>query len=294
MSKARLDAYVTLVEARLQTLLPVKNGQNDVLIDAMNYSLLSGGKRLRPCLTLASCAAVGGEISTALDSACAVECIHAYSLIHDDLPGMDDDTLRRGKPTNHMVFGVGMAILAGDGLQNEAFRIISRDWLQRGQPQLGLELLHILAEASGCDGMVVGQAVDLLSEGIAIDENTMRYIHINKTGAMIRAACLMGAKIGGADDKSLQAIREYANCVGIAFQIVDDILDITGSEEVLGKPVGSDEKNAKATYPSLFGLEKSRQMAEVLCAKAQHQLDQLSGDVSVLRYLADYILKRQK
>lgn len=294
MSKERMEAYAALIEARLQTLLPAKDGRNDVLLEAMNYSLLSGGKRLRPCLTLASCAAVGGEITNALDTACAVECIHAYSLVHDDLPGMDDDALRRGKPTNHMVYGVGMAILAGDGLQNEAFRVVSRDWLKRNDPALGLELVLLLAEASGAQGMVVGQAVDLLSEGKHISEDTMRFIHINKTGAMIRAACVMGARIGGAKGAELKAVQAYADCIGIAFQIVDDILDVTGSEEEIGKPVGSDEKNAKATYPALFGLEKSRQMAEILTAKAQHQLDHLSGDVSVLRYIADYIVKRQK
>ena len=294
MSKEKMAELTQMVEAHLPNVLPEKDGFNDVLVDAMAYSLLSGGKRLRPVLALASCAAVGGDIRDALTSACSIECIHAYSLIHDDLPGMDDDELRRGKPTNHIVYGVGMATLAGDGLQTQAFEVVSDDWLAKGQPEIGLKVLNELARGAGNQGMVVGQAQDLLCEGKKIDEITMKYIHAHKTGALIIAAVRIGAIIGGADPVQLEALSRYGMHIGLAFQITDDILDVVGDTAVLGKPVGSDEKNEKATYPSMYGLDESRAMAEEQCQQAHDAIRDLPGDTDVLHYLADYIVKRQK
>ena len=264
MSKEKMTALQQLVEETLPTLLPEKDGYNDVLVDAMAYSLLSGGKRLRPVLALAACSAVGGKLDDALVSAASIECIHAYSLVHDDLPGMDDDALRRGKPTNHIVYGVGMATLAGDGLQTQAFENITGYWLAQKKPEIGLRAAHELAIGAGNQGMVVGQAQDLLAEGRHIDEANMKYIHAHKTGALITASVRIGAIIGGANEEQLAALSRYGQHIGLAFQITDDILDVVGDEAVIGKPVGSDEKNEKATYPALYGLDASRAMAHYI------------------------------
>lgn len=294
MSKEKMNALTQKVEAALRQMLPEKDGYNGVLVDAMAYSLLSGGKRLRPVLALAACAAVGGEQDEALVSACSIECIHAYSLIHDDLPGMDDDELRRGKPTNHIVYGVGMATLAGDGLQTQAFENICAYWLAQGKAEIGLRVAHELALGAGNQGMVVGQAQDLLAEGQAISEENMKYIHAHKTGALITASVRIGAIIGGASEVQLEALTRYGKHIGLAFQITDDILDVVGDTAVLGKPAGSDEKNEKATYPALYGVEASRAMAEEQCRLAHEALEGLPGDCDVLHYIADYIVKRQK
>lgn len=294
MSKEKMNALTQKVEAALPQMLPEKDGYNDVLVDAMAYSLLSGGKRLRPVLALAACAAVGGHQEEALVSACSIECIHAYSLIHDDLPGMDDDELRRGKPTNHIVYGVGMATLAGDGLQTQAFENICGYWLAQGKEEIGLRVAHELALGAGNQGMVVGQAQDLLAEGKSISEENMKYIHAHKTGALITASVRIGAIIGGATEAQLEALTRYGKHIGLAFQITDDILDVVGDTAVLGKPAGSDEKNEKATYPALYGLEASRAMAEEQCQMAHEVLEGLPGDCDVLHYIADYIVKRQK
>lgn len=294
MSKEKMKHYKEMAEKTLPTLLPEKDGYNDLLVEAMGYSLLSGGKRLRPVLAMGACAAVGGDIDEAVYSSCCIECIHAYSLIHDDLPGMDDDTLRRGKPTNHVVYGVGMATLAGDGLQSLAFEDLTRYWLQKGDMATGLRVVRELAAGAGCDGMVVGQAQDLESEGKHISAEHMRYIHSRKTGALIKAAVRIGAIIGGADAQTLEHITDYGTHIGLAFQITDDILDVVGDQTTLGKPVGSDEKNDKATYPALYGLEESQKLAAQECAKAKESIETLAGDTDVLNYLADYILQRNK
>lgn len=294
MSKEKMSALQQLTEDNLPKILPEKDGYNDVLVDAMAYSLLSGGKRLRPVLAMAACAAVGGQVEAAVHSACSIECIHAYSLIHDDLPGMDDDELRRGKPTNHIVYGVGMATLAGDGLQTQAFENISTYWLEQNQPEIGLRVLKELAVGSGNQGMVVGQAQDLLCEGKVIDEATMKYIHAHKTGALITASVRIGGIIGGASDAQMEALTRYGKHIGLAFQITDDILDVVGDTAVIGKPVGSDEKNNKATYPSMVGLDESKRLADEQCRLAKESLSELPGDCDVLSYIADYILNRQK
>lgn len=283
-----------LVEDQLSKLLPDKDGYNDVLVDSMAYSLLSGGKRLRPILALASCAAVGGNVDDAIFSACSIECIHAYSLIHDDLPGMDDDELRRGKPTNHIVYGVGMATLAGDGLQTQAFENISDYWLKKEKPSVGLRIINELAIGSGNQGMVVGQAQDLLCEGKKIDRKNMEYIHAHKTGALITASVRIGAVIGEANKEQLEALTQYGKHIGLAFQITDDILDVVGDANTIGKPVGSDEKNNKSTYPAMVGLDASKKLAEEQCFLAKEAIKNLPGDKDVLNYIADYILNRQK
>lgn len=296
MSEEQLKNMITTLDEALKELLPHDVEHGEHLVEAMNYSLLAGGKRLRPCLLLASCEAVGGTINrkAVIQTACALECIHTYSLIHDDLPGMDDDALRRGKPTNHIVYGEGTAILAGDALLTEAFAILSREWRKEDEAKLGLDLIDMLAEASGGRGMVLGQSVDLSCEGKPIDKGTMQFIHSHKTGALIQAACKMGARIGEASPAEMDAIEKYADYIGIAYQIIDDILDVSGQEDILGKPVGSDEKNHKATYPSLYGLETSRKMAEDLIEKAKEELEKLSGDIENLNYLTTRIITRNK
>ena len=237
-SKNKLAALQSLIESKLALALPNKKEYDEVILEAMNYSLLAGGKRLRPVLMMASCEAVGGNINDTLDVAAAIECVHTYSLIHDDLPGMDDDELRRGKPTNHVVFGEGMAILAGDGLLTEAFTLISRNMAAKGEWELGLKLVFELSEAAGVLGMVGGQARDLLAEERQIDSAEMTYIHTHKTGALIKAAVRMGALIGKASEAELVALSDYATEIGLAFQITDDILDIEGDAALLGKAVG--------------------------------------------------------
>ena len=294
MGKEKMAIFQQLVEKKLPEILPKKDGYNDVLIDAMAYSLLSGGKRLRPILALASCAAVGGNIEDALFSACSIECIHAYSLIHDDLPGMDDDELRRGKPTNHIIYGVGMATLAGDGLQSQAFENISAYWLKRNKADIGLRVISELALGAGNNGMVVGQAQDLLCEGQKIDRQNMEYIHAHKTGALITASVRIGAIIADASEVQLEALTRYGKHIGLAFQITDDILDVIGDANMIGKPVGSDEKNSKSTYPAMVGLEASKKLAEEQCRLAKEAIEILPGDKDVLIYIADYILNRQK
>lgn len=293
MGKEKLKALQTLIEAKLALSLPLSETYDKTILEAMNYSLLAGGKRLRPVLMMAACEAVGGEAKDVLVAASAIECIHSYSLIHDDLPAMDDDELRRGKPTNHMVYGEGMAILAGDGLLTEAFTLISSHYLNKGEASIGLKLIEELSLASGVLGMVGGQASDLLAEGKQIEKEEMHYIHAKKTGALIRASVRMGAIAGHADEKSLEALTRYGEKIGLAFQITDDILDVIGDTKTLGKKVGSDQKNEKATYPSLYGLEESKKMARAVCEEAKSALADLSGDKSVLAYIVDYILERQ-
>lgn len=293
MGKDKLKTMQTLIEAKLALTLPMSDVYDKTILEAMNYSLLAGGKRLRPVLMMAACEAVGGRAEDVLVAASAIECIHSYSLVHDDLPAMDDDELRRGKPTNHVVYGEGIAILAGDGLLTEAFSLISKAYLKEGKEEIGLKLIRELAEASGVLGMVGGQARDLLAEGRKIEKEEMHYIHAKKTGALIRASVRMGAIAGGADEKALEALTEYGEKIGLAFQITDDILDVIGDTKTLGKAVGSDEKNEKSTYPSLYGLEKSKELAKTVCEEAKASLARLEGDKAVLEYIVDYILKRQ-
>ena len=261
-------------------------------MEAMNYSLKAGGKRLRPILTLESCRIVGGNEEDAIPFAIAIEMIHTYSLIHDDLPALDNDDLRRGKPTNHKVFGEGMATLAGDALLNYAFEVMLSSAIDKEDANKYLKAINEVAKHAGIYGMIGGQVVDVESENKVIDKDKLDFIHLNKTAAMIIGCMRAGAIVGGADKEALEKITTYAKNIGLSFQIVDDILDIIGEEEKLGKPIGSDLENHKSTYPSLLGLEESRRIANELIDEAKNSIKGLSSEVEFLNQLADYIINR--
>ncbi|MFQ6537471.1 MULTISPECIES: geranylgeranyl diphosphate synthase CrtE [Aphanothece] len=290
---AYLEAARLRVEAALDGALGPERPES--LRQAMRYSLLAGGKRLRPILCLAACELAGGDGDRALPTAVALEMIHTMSLIHDDLPAMDDDDLRRGRPTNHKVYGEANAILAGDALLTRAFEMVALR-----SPDIPAErLLRVVGElslASGAPGLVGGQVVDLECEGKDVDLDTLEYIHLHKTGALLRACVITGAMIAGAPDDLLTALRTYARGIGLAFQIIDDILDVTASSEVLGKTAGKDLTADKTTYPKLLGLEASRQRAEDLVAEAKAALAPFAaeGRAAPLLALADYITSRDR
>ena len=279
------------VEARLQELVPAQTGPLTQMAEAMRYSLLSGGKRLRPVLLTASADAVGVDGRKFLQAACALEMIHTYSLIHDDLPAMDDDDYRRGRLTSHKVFGDGMAILAGDGLLTLAFETLLT---QTGvAPDVLLQVAGEIAAAAGPTGMVGGQAIDLGAEGRHLKPEELVMMHQLKTGALFRASIRSGALLAGGSCEDVLALTDYAENFGLAFQITDDILDVTGNEAILGKPVGSDEKNLKATYVTLYSLPEARQMAQTAVEKALASLGRFEGRAWVLRSLAEYLLTRE-
>lgn len=289
MSKAAMAEKTAQVTSHLEGLLMTDDKFNDRLYEAMRYSLLAGGKRLRPVLVLAACEAVGGKTTAqVLDAACAIELVHTYSLIHDDLPGMDDDDLRRGKPTNHVVYGEAMAILAGDGLLTEAFSMLARAC---GDTPVAAALMRELAEGAGIRGMVAGQAQDVLSEGEAIGLDHMQWIHRHKTGALILAACRMGGILGQADEASMAALSAYGRALGLAFQITDDILDVEGDVNLLGKTAGKDLKEAKMTWPSAIGIDDARIYAQSeanLAIESAQKFD----DTGFFTSLAQKVLKR--
>ncbi|MBZ0157683.1 MAG: polyprenyl synthetase family protein [Alphaproteobacteria bacterium] len=265
------------------------------LQDSMVYSLSAGGKRIRPVLCLAAYEACGGEAEEVLPWAAALEFIHTYSLIHDDLPAMDNDDLRRGKPTNHKVFGEGMAILAGDGLLTEAFALLSGFSVRspRITDRAVLRVIHEIAQAAGLQGMVGGQAQDLLSEDAEPDAETLSYIHIHKTAALIAASVRVGGILASCAEEHLLGLTGYGSPIGLAFQVVDDILDVEGETEVLGKPRGSDEKKKKMTYPKLYGLEKSKEKARELVDRAIGSLEIFDEKAEPLRAIARYLLERK-
>jgi geranylgeranyl diphosphate synthase type II len=259
----------------------------------MRYSLLAGGKRLRPILCLAACELAGGEAALAMPTAVALEMVHTMSLIHDDLPAMDNDDLRRGRPTNHKVYGEANAILAGDALLTRAFEMVAL----RSPGVPADRLLAVVAElslASGAPGLVGGQVVDLECEGKSVDLDTLEYIHLHKTGALLRACVLCGAQIAGGGAELLTALGTYARGIGLAFQIIDDILDVTASSEVLGKTAGKDLTADKTTYPKLLCLDESRRRADALVAEAKTALTPWSDRAAPLLALADYIIGRDR
>ncbi|NCB31804.1 MAG: polyprenyl synthetase family protein [Clostridia bacterium] len=263
------------------------------LLEAMDYSLNSGGKLMRPCLTLASCDMLGGEVEDALPVACALEMIHSYSLIHDDLPAMDNDDYRRGKLSNHKVFGEGMAVLAGDGLLSYAFEVMLAAMALHGDNPGYLEAVRTVSSGAGVCGMVAGQAVDLESEGEAgADETRLRYIHARKTGAIIKSAALAGAHIANADDKQLAAMSEFGSLYGLLFQITDDVLDVEGSFTGMGKTLGKDEATHKLTYVNLCGLETAKQMALETAQKAKDSLTIFGPSAQYFIELTDATLRR--
>ena len=264
------------------------------LLRAMRYSLLAGGKRLRPVLAREACRAVGGRDRWVLPACCALEMIHTYSLIHDDLPAMDDDRWRRGKPTLHVAFGEANAILAGDALHTLAFQILAEEPAGDRFALRRTRVLSIVARAAGVEGMVGGQVRDLESEGRTIGPRALTRIHRGKTGALITASVLVGGVLGGAGRQGLEALGHYGRSLGLAFQIVDDILDEEGTRRGLGKSPGKDRAVRKATYPSLWGLERSREKARRAVASARKALDPLGARGSCLASLADYVLNRDR
>lgn len=281
---------ISLVESRLTDLLPKCANSQDEVVEAMKYSLVNGGKRLRPVLCLEFAKACGGDRFDALDFACAVEYIHTYSLIHDDLPCMDDDDMRRGKPSCHKQFGEATALLAGDALLTHAFQIVAGAELDDSKIALACGLL---AQNAGVQGMVGGQVIDLKYESESPDLRQLLSVHRLKTGALISAACLLGCIAAGADDKKIAAASAYAYDLGVAFQIKDDILDVTGSSEELGKPVGSDEDNNKTTYVSLRGIENAQKDVEKLTSAAISRLSEFQN-TEFLEALSRYLVNRNK
>jgi geranylgeranyl diphosphate synthase type II len=275
----------------LDRFLPKAAAKPATIHKAMRYSLFAGGKRMRPALVLAAAEACGGTHEAAMPLACAVECIHTYSLIHDDLPGMDNDDLRRGKPTNHKVFGEGIAILAGDGLLTQAFEIAASctGWKRYSIKDVVLEI----AKASGSLQLIAGQVADLEGEGKKISRAQLKYIHERKTSALLACSVRLGGMSANCTPAQLDALTDFGYHVGLAFQVIDDILDVTQTSEQLGKTAGKDVKAQKATDPSIVGLEKSRVIAAELTAKAEVALQSFRGKAVALEALSDYLLRRQ-
>ena len=279
------------IEEVLKTLLQTKQPQFGPLYESMNYSLMAGGKRIRPILMLATIEALGHDAAPYTEMACALECIHTYSLIHDDLPCMDDDDLRRGKPTNHVIYGPGIATLAGDGLLTFAFELLARQ--KDIDPDKLNRCIAVIAEAAGPSGMVGGQAFDLASDGkMDIGREGMELLHRSKTGVIFKAAIDMAAIVSDAEPAVRKALDEYATYMGLTFQITDDILDVVGDDALLGKPVGSDLKNDKATYVTIFSLEDARQMAKDASDKAVRALEPLGDKAWFLKELVEHLLTR--
>lgn len=289
--KQRLSEYAVLTENTLQQYLPEET--EDVVTEAMRYSLLAGGKRLRCALALEFCLALGGQKEDVLPFACALEMVHAYSLIHDDLPCMDDDDMRRGKPSCHIAFGEANALLAGDGLLTKAFEVMAQQ--SKIPPERTVLAVGVLAQAIGHHGMIGGQRMDLQNEGKEVGIEVIEQTNRLKTGALIIAAAQLGCIAAGADSKMTELAKKYAEQIGLAFQITDDILDCTSSAEVLGKPIGSDAENHKTTYVSVYGLEKAMSIAAEEIQKAKDALNQMGmQERSPFLYdMADYILSRK-
>ena len=289
------NTYLSMIEKALYGYLPSSDTSEGKLIDAMRYSLEAGGKRVRPMLVMEFNAVCGGNPETALPFACAVEMIHTYSLIHDDLPCMDDDDLRRGKPSNHKVFGEDTALLAGDALQTLAFEILSSEKTAAlAGDKACRKAVNTLAKYSGCVGMAGGQMIDLVSENTHAPLEVVEELIGKKTACLLQAACELGCIAANADDDRIKAASEYGRSIGYAFQIQDDILDMTSSNEVLGKPVGSDEENNKSTIVSLLGIEQSRKLVDEYTAKAIAALGRLGGNTKGLSFFALDLAKRVK
>ena len=292
--KAYLKERQDLVNRTLEVYLPKVRGPAFRVVEAMHYSLFAGGKRLRPILCLAAAEAVGGEAREALPVACALEMIHTYSLIHDDLPAMDDDDLRRGVPTCHKQFDEATAILAGDGLLTEAFHVLAEAAPRfEGREAVLLEITQLLTVAAGYQGMVGGQMLDLLAEGRKVTLKELETIHRLKTGALITAALRSGALVGGGNRAEVALISGYGEKFGLAFQITDDLLDVEGEAAEMGKATGMDEKRQKATYPAVLGLEQTREWAQNLVAAAIADLEPLGDRAAPLREMARYLLGRR-
>ncbi|MFH1480971.1 MAG: polyprenyl synthetase family protein [Pseudomonadota bacterium] len=293
--KAYLNERRQWVDEALRRFFPEPSGFAGDVIRAMEYSLFAGGKRLRPILCLAGARAVGGKEPDVLPMACCFELIHTYSLIHDDLPSMDNDDMRRGKPTNHKVFGEAMALLAGDGLLTEAFHHMATMDLPEGiEPRALLRVIGLVAQAAGYGGMVGGQAVDIQLEGKEVDSSLVEFIHTHKTGALISASVTAGAILGGGGDHQVDAITSYGQKIGLSFQIADDILDIEGDSRITGKGVGGDARKGKLTYPAVLGLDRSKAIQRELVEMAICSLAVFDQKADPLRHIAQYIIERRR
>ncbi len=292
--KSYLKNRCLLVDKALDKLMPPSEEYPSVINQAMRYSVFAGGKRIRPLLVIMTAETLGYKAERVMPTACALELIHTYSLIHDDLPCMDDDDFRRGQPTNHKVFGENMAVLGGDGLLTLAFELIAGNGGVKGVRQKNvLKSLQLIAEGAGTHGMVGGQVVDIISENKKISEPVLQYIHTHKTGALIRASILSGALLCDASKKEYLALKSYGEHIGLVFQIVDDILNVIGDEKKLGKAVGTDAVRKKVTYPALYGLEQSRAEVKLLCEKAKLALKVFGKKAPALNALVDYLEKRE-
>ena len=271
----------------------IKEGKPKSIFESFNYSLFVGGKRIRPILLMESCKCVGGDINEVLPLMAAMEMIHTYSLIHDDLPCMDDDELRRGKPTNHTVYGEATALLAGDSLLNLAYETMLKGAKSSKDINRYVEAMNVIADSAGVKGMIAGQVMDMESEGKEPDGETLDFIHDNKTGAILRASVISGAIVGGADNDELTNLSEYARAIGLMFQVVDDILDVVSDEETLGKKVGMDHERNKMTYPYVYGLEKSYEKVDELLDISLKSLSGFGCEAEFLRELAVYLANRK-
>ena len=292
--KEYLEAKKGMVDEALDRFLPGESGISPEIFKSARYSVFAGGKRIRPILCMAAAEALGQDGAMTLPVACALEMIHTYSLIHDDLPAMDDDDYRRGMPTNHKVFGEDIAILAGDALLTEAFYLMSGSDLVNGiSPDRLLRIMHEISKAAGFFGMIGGQVIDLKSEGQDVTMETLNRIHTLKTEALITVSIRAGAIIAGADEHELRKLSEYGSKIGLAFQIADDILDIEGDQEILGKDTGSDREKMKVTFPALIGIESSKEKARGLIEEALTALASFDERAEPLRMIARFIVERK-
>jgi geranylgeranyl diphosphate synthase type II len=290
--KAYLRDKRALVDDALKAVFPEPQGPSADVVRAMTYSLFAGGKRLRPILCIGGAEAVGKEGRAILPFACSLELIHTYSLIHDDLPVMDNDDLRRGKPTSHKVFGEAVALLAGDGLLTEAFRLMAGT--SGVDPRALLKVIRLVGSAAGYQGMVGGQVVDIQSEGKPVDPSLVNFIHSHKTGALIHASVTSGAILGEGTEEQVNAISSYGEKIGLAFQIADDILDVEGDSQTMGKGVGGDARKKKITFPAAVGLQKAKEIQGRLVEEAVGGLKTFDEKADPLRSLALYIIERKK
>ena len=283
-----------MIDASLEKMLQDSNSSK-TLFEAMKYSLIAGGKRIRPVLCLAACEAVGGAPEDALTAACALEMIHTYSLIHDDLPAMDDDELRRGKPTCHIAFDEATAVLAGDALLTLAFEVLSSNFFDDGnQAAQWLQVIRLISVAAGYQGMIQGQMLDIASEGLKLSAEELETMHRLKTGALIEASLACGALLGGADDRQKALLSDYACKIGLAFQVADDILNVEGNPELMGKAVGTDSQREKSTYPSVLGIQAAGEFSKKLVQGALQALETFDKQADPLRDIARYIIERKR
>jgi geranylgeranyl diphosphate synthase type II len=293
-----LNAYLESARSQINSALQETlnaNANAGRIIAAMKYSLMAGGKRLRPVMCLAAAEAVGGRAEDVIKAACALEMIHTYSLIHDDLPAMDNDDLRRGRPTSHVAFGEGTAILTGDALLTMAFETLATiEDIKSDNAVLWLSVVHLFATAAGVQGMIQGQMMDIASEGTRLTLEELGAMHALKTGAIIEASVLSGSILGGGNHKQIERLRTYARYIGLAFQVTDDILNVEGNPEVMGKAVGTDKTRQKSTYPSIMGLGQSKEFAKGLINKALQSLEPFDSRSEPLRAIARYIIERKR